>query len=100
MIANSGQPSKPVTYARIAISDKSTICVHSSKRKHNSVAFPYDCQKYVQCSPSKEFIAVKSVGENMIYDPSYGRPTKASQLGCGRFYGKFSFIITREKNYV
>ena len=93
MIVNSGQPSICFTCARIAISDKSTICTNSSKDTYNLVAFPYDCQKFVQCSSSREFITVKSVAENMVYNPANGQATSASQLTCAVLKGKSSFIM-------
>ena len=95
MIANSGQPPKRVTYARIAILDKSTICSNSSKDTYNLVAFPYDCQKFVECSPSKEFITVRSVAENLVYNPANGQATNPSQLTCAVRKGKSSFIMIK-----
>ena len=95
MIANSGQPSKRVTFARIAISDKSTICSNSSKDTYNLVAFPYDCQKYVECSTSRMFITVKSVAENLVYNPANGQATNPSQLTCAVLKGKSNFIMTK-----
>ena len=95
MIDNSRQPSKRVTFARIAISDKSTICTSSSKDTYYLVAFPYDCQKYVQCSTSREYITVKSVAENLVYNPANGQTTSPSQLTCAVLKGKSSFILTK-----
>jgi len=94
MIANSWQPSKRVTCARIAISDKSTICTNSSEDTYYLVAFPYDCQKYVKCSQSGVFNTVMSVPENLVYNPANGQATSPSQLACAVLNGKSSFIMT------
>lgn len=66
----------------------STICLNTSEATYNLVAFPYDCQKYIQCTEGGVFVAVKTVTNNNVYNPENGQATEPSKLLCAVTKGK------------
>ena len=67
-------------FIAICVSDEDTICQHSSQDdKYNTVAFPYDCHKFIQCDDSS-FSEVKTVNNSGFYNPENGQAV--TNLSC------------------
>ena len=78
-------------FLAICDSDKDTICQHSSPTdKYNTVAFPYDCRKHVQCN-NIAFSEVKSVKDNKFYNPENGQAVM--ELSCATLKGTLQFVL-------
>ena len=71
------------------ISDKSTICKGVTSSTYYLAAFPYDCRKFVNCTKSGGFVAVKTVTNNMVYNHENGQATDTNELPCAVTVGKY-----------
>ena len=68
-----------------------TICQHSSAYdKYNTVAFPYDCQKFIQCNGTA-FAELKTVSNDRYYNPTNGQAVPS--MACATLKGMSQLMM-------